>query len=144
MQAENRVAADSKKMLWAGRIISALPVLVLLASGAAKLIKPAGVMKEFDRLGYSPTVAFRLGFVEIACALIYAFPRTSVIGAILMTGYLGGATATHVRVGDPFFFPPLIGVLVWLGLFLRDGRLRALLPLRSKPTDVVPPIRGER
>jgi hypothetical protein len=73
----------------------------------------------------------RLTIVEIACALIYAIPQTSVFGAILLTGYLGGATATHVRVGEPFFLPVIVGIVVWLGLFLREGRLRALLPLRG-------------
>jgi Mn2+/Fe2+ NRAMP family transporter len=73
-----------------------------------------------------------IGILEIACTVIYVIPRTSVLGAILLTGYLGGATATHVRIGDPSFFGPVIfGVLVWLGLWLRDARLRALLPLRS-------------
>jgi hypothetical protein len=73
----------------------------------------------------------RIAIVELACVLLYAIPRTSVLGAILLTGYLGGAISTHVRAGEPFYLPLGVGVIVWLGLFLRDARLRALLPLRS-------------
>ena len=131
MQSDIPAAPDSRKMLWAGRIISTLPVLMLLVSGAIKLAKPAVVLEEFARLGYDGSLALGIGIVEIACAAVYAIPRTSVLGAILLTGYLGGATATHVRIGDPFFGPIILGVLVWVGLFLRDNRLRALVPLRS-------------
>jgi hypothetical protein len=127
-----QTAPVSKKMLWAGRIVSALPVLMLLFSGVLKLVKPDDLVKEFDRLGYTESSALGIGILEITCTVIYVMPRTSVLGAILLTGYLGGATATHVRIGDPSFFGPVIfGVLVWLGLWLRDARIRALLPLRS-------------
>ncbi|MEX0676987.1 MAG: DoxX family protein [Pirellulales bacterium] len=131
MQSDIPAAPVARKMLWAGRITSALPVLMLLVSGAIKLAKPAVVLEEFGRLGYDGSLAIGIGILEIACAAVYAIPRTSVLGAILLTGYLGGATATHVRIGDPFFGPIVLGVLVWVGLFLRDNRLRALLPLRS-------------
>jgi hypothetical protein len=130
MQAEAPGASASKKMIWAGRIVSALPIAFLLFSGALKLAQPKEVLEEFTRLGYGEGIAVGLGIVEIACAIIYAIPQTAVLGAILLTGYLGGATATHVRIGDPFYGPIIFGVLVWLGLFLRDERLRALLPLR--------------
>jgi hypothetical protein len=130
MEPGTETAPVSKKMLWAGWIASALPVLALLFSGVLKLAKPAAVLEEFARLGYSESVIPGIGIVEIACAVVYAIPRTAVLGAILVTGYLGGATATHVRVGDPFFGPILFGVLVWVGLYLRDGRLRALVPWR--------------
>jgi DoxX-like protein len=96
-----------------------------------KLAKPAPVVEGFVRLGYPESLALGIGIVELACAVIYVIPRTSVLGAILLTGYLGGATATHVRIGEPFFMPIILGVLVWGGLFLRDERLRALLPLRQ-------------
>ncbi len=119
-----------KKMLWAGRIMSALPVLMLLFSGVMKLVKPAPVVEGFAHLGYPESLALGLGIVELACAVVYVIPGTAVLGAILLTGYLGGATATHVRIGEPFFMPIILGVLVWGGLFLRDERLRALLPLR--------------
>jgi len=119
-------------MLWGGYIASAIPVLMLLFSGVMKLVKPAFLLEEFERLGYGENLALVIGIVEIGCTLIYLIPRTSILGAILLTGYLGGATATHVRIGDPsFFMPVILGVLVWLGLYLRDNRLRALLPLRG-------------
>ena len=133
MQSATHTAPVSTKRLWAGRIMSALPVLMLLFSGVMKLVKPASVVEEFARLGYPDSVALGIGILEIVCTVVYVIPRTSMLGAILLTGYLGGATATHVRIGDPFFFPIVFGVLVWGGLFLRDDRLRALIPLRSEP-----------
>ena len=131
MQSDTHMAPVSKKLLWAGRIMSALPVLMLLLSGVMKLVKPAAVVEGFVRLGYPESLTVGIGIVELACAALYVVPRTSVLGAILLTAYLGGATATHVRIGEPFFMPILLGVLVWGGLFLRDDRLRALLPLRQ-------------
>jgi len=131
MQSDTQTASISKKMIWAGRIMSALPVLMLLLSGVMKLVKPAAVVEGFVRLGYPESLTVGIGIVELACAALYVVPRTSVLGAILLTAYLGGATATHVRIGEPFFMPILLGVLVWGGLFLRDERLRALLPLRQ-------------
>ena len=121
----------SPKMLWAGRIMSTLPVLMLLFSSAMKLMKTAPVVEGFARFGYPESVAVGIGVVELVCVGLYVLPRTSVLGAILLTGYLGGATATHVRVGEPFFAPILLGLLVWGGLYLRDARLRELLPMRK-------------
>jgi hypothetical protein len=121
----------SKKARWAGWIISVLPVLMLLMSAAMKFSKPPPVVEGFAHLGYPERLALGLGILEVAVAVVYLIPQTAVLGAILVTGYLGGATATHVRVGDPFFMPIVLGVLAWLGLFLRDRRLRALIPLRS-------------
>ncbi len=132
MLSNAQTAPASKWMLWGGYIASAIPVLMLLFSGVMKLVKPAFLLEEFERLGYGENLALVIGIVEIGCTLIYLIPRTSILGAILLTGYLGGATATHVRIGDPsFFMPVILGVLVWLGLYLRDNRLRALLPLRG-------------
>lgn len=131
MLSETQTDPISKKELWAGYIISALPVLMLLVSGAMKLVKSAPVVEGFVRFGYPESLALGIGLVELACVAIYVIPRTSVLGAILLTGYLGGATATHLRIGDPFFAPIVLGVLVWGGLFFRDARLRALLPLRN-------------
>jgi len=130
MQSGAQTAPVSKKVLWAGRIAIAVPVLMLLFSGGMKLVKPAFVVEEFARLGYAERLALGIGILEVVCAVVYAIPRTSVLGAILLTGYLGGATTTHVRIGDPFFGPIVVGLLVWGGLFLRDDRLRALVPLR--------------
>src|SRR5437660_2786420 len=131
VQPAAQTAPVSKKQLWAGRIISALPALLLLFSGVMKLLKPAPVLQGFAHYGYPESLIVVIGILEIACTLVYVIPRTSYVGAILMTAYLGGATASNVRVGDPSYFATVIlGVLVWAGLYLRDARLRALLPLR--------------
>jgi hypothetical protein len=122
------------KGVWAGRIVSWLPALFLLVDGVAKLVKPGPVVEGTVKLGYSESVIIPLGIVLIACTVLYLIPRTAVLGAILLTGYLGGAVATHVRVGDgafPVVFGITFGVLLWLGLYLRDARLRELVPLRS-------------
>jgi hypothetical protein len=125
----------SRKALWAGRIISALPVLFLLFDAVMKLIKPPPVIDATVKLGYPESTIIGMGIVLLACVILYVIPQTSVLGAILLTGYLGGAVATHVRVGDPLLthtlFPVYVGVLIWLGLYLRDARLRALVPLRK-------------
>ena len=134
MQSDNQTAPVSQKMLWTGRIIGALPALFLLLDGVMKLIKPAPVVEATVRLGYRESVIVGLGIVLIACTILYLIPRTSILGAILLTGYLGGAVATHVRVGEGLFpvsFPIIMGVLVWGGLWLRDERLRTLVPLRT-------------
>ena len=134
MTGEN-VGATSKKMVWAGRIVSGLPVLFLLLDGVMKLIKPAPVVQTTTQLGYMESSIVGMGVALLASTILYAIPRTAVLGAILLTGYLGGAVATHVRVGGPLFsivFPIIFGVLIWGGLWLRDQRLRALIPLSSK------------
>ena len=122
---------NSKHMLWVSYIMSTLPVLMLLFSGIMKLIKPPSVMEGFAHLGYDESVALGLGVVELLATLLYIIPHTSVLGAILLTGYLGGATATHLRIGEPFHMAILLGVFVWGGLYLRDERLRLLIPLRT-------------
>jgi len=132
--AATQSAAGPGKLVWTGRIISAVIVLMLIFSATMKFLSPPEVQKEFERLGYPVHLALHLGILEIACMLIYALPRTAVLGAILLTGYLGGATATHVRIDDPFLSPVIAGVLVWVGVFLRDRRLRALIPLRRDPS----------
>jgi hypothetical protein len=124
----------SKRRLWTGRIMSALPALFLLVDGVGKLVKPAPVVQGTVQLGYPESILLGLGIVLLSCTVLYVIPRTAVLGAILLTGYLGGAVATHVRVGSPLFshilFPVYLAVLLWGGLYLRDGRLRALIPLR--------------
>ncbi len=131
----NEMAPVSKGRLWAGRIMSGLPVLFLLMDGVMKLMKPEFVVKATLQLGYPENVIIGLGIVVLVCVILYVIPRTAVLGAILLTGYLGGAVATHVRVGDPLFshalFPVYIAVLLWGGLYLREERLQALIPLRS-------------
>jgi DoxX-like family len=134
MQPDTQTAPASKKMLWAGPILSAIPVLFLLFDGVAKLIKPAPVVEATVRLGYPESVIPGLGILILVSTVVYAVPRTSVLGAILLTGYPGGATATHVRIGDqlfPILFPSIVGALIWGGLFLRDERLRTLIPVRG-------------
>ena len=126
------LAFASKKWLWAGYLCSALPVALLVFSAGMKLAKPPGMTEGFAHLGYPLRLALGLGILELACTALYVLPRTSVLGAILLTGYLGGATATHLRVGDPFIAPAVLGVLVWGGLYFREGRLRALLPIRRE------------
>jgi hypothetical protein len=129
--------STSTKALWAGRIISGLVVLFLLVDAGFKLIRPlpAPAVEAFGKLGYPVEFASGIGILLLACVAVYLIPRTSFLGAILLTGYLGGAVASHVRVGDPWFshalFPVYIGLLVWGGLYLRDQRLRALIPLRE-------------
>jgi DoxX-like family len=132
MQTPAPTVTVSKKVLWTGRIMSALSVLLLLFSAVMKLANLPGLAPGFAHFGIPISQAFGLGVLEFACAVVYMIPRTSFLGAILMTGYLGGATATNVRVGDPCYIPVILGVLVWGGLFLREPRLRALIPLKSQ------------
>jgi len=124
----------SKKMLWTGRIMSALPVLMLLMSAVMKVAKPPPVMEGFKHLGLPESLAISLGILEVLCTVLYVIPRTAVLGAILLTGYLGGAIVSHLRVGDAFVGPIIFGVLIWGGLYLRDRRLRALIPFRNPRT----------
>jgi hypothetical protein len=124
----------SKGQLWAGYIISAVPVLFLLMDGIMKLFKPSFVVEPTLKLGYSESTIVPLGVVLVICTILYVIPRTTVLGAILLTGYLGGAVATNVRVGSPAFnilFPVIVGILLWTGLTLREPRLRPLLPMKS-------------
>src|SRR5437764_11651431 len=126
--------AVSTRMLWAGRILSGLPALFLLFDGAMKLVKPRFVVDATVQLGYPESVILGLGIVLLACTALYLIPRTSVLGAILLTGYLGGAVATHVRLWEgwfPVLFPVIFGAVLWFGLYLRDARLRALVPMRG-------------
>ncbi len=129
-----RSTSPSKGQLWGGRVVSALPVLGLLMSAGMKLSHSPQVVEGFTHLGYPESTIMPIGVTELLCTILYAVPQTSVLGAILLTGYLGGAVATHVHAGEGFAAPIVLGVLVWLGLFLRDTRLRALVPLRSLNT----------
>jgi uncharacterized membrane protein len=120
----------SKVMLWSGRVISGLIVSFLLFDAIIKVIKLAPAVEATTRLGYPVSVLVPIGIALLVSTVLYAIPRTAML-AILLTGYLGGATATQVRVGDPWLLLPVVfGVLLWAGLFLRDARLRALIPVR--------------
>lgn len=126
------------KSRWAWRAASAAPVLFLLIDGVMKLFKPDVVVSATKDLGYPESVIVPLGIVLTLSTFLYIIPRTAVLGAILLTGYLGGAVATHVRVDGgafPILFPVIVGGLLWLGLYLRDSRLRELLPLRNRLTN---------
>ena len=113
---------------WAGRVVSALVVAFLAFDGISKAMTVEPVVEATTRLGYPEGSVFGIGVTLLVCTALYAVPRTAFLGAILLTGYLGGAVATQVRVEDPWFlFPAFIGVLAWGGLFLRDGRVRTLV-----------------
>jgi hypothetical protein len=124
--------AISPKALWAGRIVSGLVVLFMLMDGTMKLFKPSFVLEANARLGYPESTLVGIGLALLASTVLYVIPRTSIFGAILLTGYLGGAVASNVRAAQGLFntmFPLVFGVLVWGGLWLRDSRLRNLVPL---------------
>jgi len=124
----------SRGRSWLSRVISALPILMMLFSAALKFARSPEVIEAFSgKFGYPPGTIVPIGIAEITCVVLYAIPQTAVLGAVLMSAYLGGAVATHARVGDPFVAPALLGILAWLGLYLRDDRVRALLPLRRPP-----------
>ena len=134
MSTEAAAMPAAVKRPWAGYILSALPALFLLLDALGKLFKPEPVVTGTLDLGYQESVIVPLGVLLLVCTALYIIPKTSVLGAILLTGYLGGAVATHVRLANPLFthqlFPVYLGALLWLGLYLRDARLRSLLPFR--------------
>ena len=137
MSTVTQTPAVSSSSLWAGRILSGVVIVFLLFDGAIKLIPLQVVTDTMIELGYSGSedLARLLGVLTLLCTILYAIPRTSILGAILLTGYLGGAMATHLRIGNPLFthllFGLYLGVMAWGGLYLRDARLRSLIPLRS-------------
>jgi hypothetical protein len=124
----------NKTIIWSGRVITTIPVLFLLFDGTIKLLRISPVLQSFAHLGYNPQVAVGIGILELICVALYLIPRTSIPGAVLLTGYLGGAVATHLRIGDPLLthvlFPTYVAALLWGGLLLRDARLRALIFLK--------------
>ncbi|HET6412866.1 MAG TPA: DoxX family protein [Anaeromyxobacter sp.] len=121
-----------KRRIWAGRILSALPVLLMVLSAIMKLVGGPEMMRNWASFGYPPSTLVPIGILEIACALLYVIPRTSVLGAAFVTAYLGGAVATHVRVlQSAAVGPAVLGALAWVGLYLREARLRPLFPWRS-------------
>ena len=119
-----------KGRLWAGRAPGALAALFLAFDGVIKLMRIDPVLESFTQLGYDTSIAIGIGVLELSCLAVYLVPRTSFLGAVLLTGYLGGAVATHVRTGDPLWthvlFPVYVGTLLWASLWARDGRLRSL------------------
>jgi len=122
--------AVTGRIVWVGRALSILMALVFVPSALMKFIGGTEVVQGMAHLGLSQSLMIPLGILEISCVVVYLIPATSVLGAILLTGYIGGAICTHWRVGDAFFLQALIGLVVWLGLYLREDRLKVLIPLR--------------
>jgi hypothetical protein len=135
MQTAVQSGSLSKKALWGGRIISGLVTAFLLFDAGIHLLKPAPVVEAFAKMHLPLSLAVGLGIVELVCLVLYVIPRTSILGAVLLTGYLGGAVAIQVTTSNSLFgeilFPVYVGVLVWGGIYLRDERLRALFPWRG-------------
>src|SRR5258708_11042144 len=132
MQSATQTAPVSKTMLWAGRIISVLVVVFLLFDALIKVMSLPPAIEGTTGLGYPESLVFGIGLLELVCVVLYVIPRTSILGAILLTGYLGGAVATNLRVGNPLFThilsPPYFRMLIWGGLFFPHSPLRAPLP----------------
>jgi hypothetical protein len=124
------IASPTTRARWAGRIVTTIPALLLSLDGAMKLVQPQPVIDAFARLGVPHHTAPVIAVLELVCIALYLVPRTAVLGAVLLTGFLGGAVAIHLRIDDPLathtLFPIYMGILVWLGLYLRDARVRAL------------------
>ena len=135
MQAVALPSAPAGSRTWPGIVVTAVPVLFLAFDCFIKLTNIEPVRESFARLGYAADIGPAIGLLQLACLMTYLAPKTTVLGAVLMSGYLGGAVATHVRVDDPLLthtlFPVYVGLLLWAGLMLRDERLRALLPTRK-------------
>jgi DoxX-like protein len=130
MEVDIQAVPRASAWIWTGRVLKALLVAFFVLDGGMKVLQLAPALEGTARVGYPTGAVLGIGITLLTCTLLYVVPRTSVLGAILLTAYLGGATATHVRMGEPFLFPVVFGVLVWAALFPSDERLRALLPLR--------------
>jgi hypothetical protein len=128
-------AVPSRSRVWTGRILSILAILFLLFDGVMKLVQPTPVTEAMTRLGFPLYLSVPIGIILLICTALYAIPPTSVFGAVLLTGYLGGAVVSQMRIGAPLFgttfFPIYFAVLLWAGVYLRESRLRALLPVRT-------------
>lgn len=124
----------TKSITWTGRMLSVVPVVILLTSARWKLTHNPWYVAEWGRIGYGPRALDGIGLVQLACVLLYVIPQTAVLGTVLLTGYLGGAIAAYVRIGEPYpvLVPLSTCLLAWAGIYLRDGRLRALLPFRRR------------
>ena len=130
-QMEVPITSQSKTMTWIGRVLSALPVLMIGMGAIFAFTHSADVQKDFAKYAFPNGFMNKILIIEAACLILYIIPQTAVLGAILLTGYLGGAVITHARVGEPnWIVPVIIGVVFWLGLWFRDPRVRALVPIR--------------
>jgi hypothetical protein len=135
MQTDTDITTPSKTRLWSGRILSVLTILFLLFDGIMKLVRPQPVTQAMTQLGFPLHLSVPIGIILLVCTGLYALPSTAVFGAVLLTGYLGGAIVSQMRIGAPLFsttlFPIYFAVLLWAGVYLREPRLRALIPIRS-------------
>lgn len=134
MQSLTQAGPVSKGRLWTGRVISALVVLFLLFDGITKVMKVRAVMEASAQLGYPANAIVTIGIILLVCTVFYIIPQTAVLGAILLTGYLGGAVAANMRIGSAMFntfFPIVFAALAWVGIFLREPRLGTVIPLRN-------------
>lgn len=129
---ENSPATSGRVMVWIGRVISGLVAAAFAMSGVMKLVGGPELKEGMDHLGLPESLVLPLAILELTCVVIYVIPGSAVLGAILLTGYIGGAICTHWRVGDPFIAQIVIGILIWLGVYLRDRRLHALIPWRLR------------
>ena len=130
----NITSSDSKPWIWVGRAVSTLVILFSAFDGVTKVIKEPHVIAASAEFGFSANQIVLIGVVMLACTVLYAIPRTTIFGAVLLTGYLGGAVVSNIRVGHPVFectFPVMFGVLAWGGIFVREPRVRALIPFRN-------------
>jgi DoxX-like family len=135
MQTVTDIATPSKSRLWTGRILSILTILFLLFDGVMKLVRPLPVTQAMTQLGFPPHLSIPIGIILLLCTALYAIPSTSVLGAVLLTGYLGGAVVSQLRIGAPLFgstlFPIYFAVLMWAAIYLQEPRLRAFIPVRK-------------
>ncbi|HEV3150700.1 MAG TPA: DoxX family protein [Acidobacteriaceae bacterium] len=135
MQTATDIVTPSKSRLWTGRILSILAILFLLFDGIMKLVRPLPVTQAMAQLGFPQQLSVPIGIILLLCTALYAIPSTSVLGAILLTGYLGGAVVSQLRIGASLFgstlFPIYFAVLMWAGIYLQEPRLRACIPLRK-------------
>ncbi len=131
MSTDNPTPPVSTAALWIGRVLSVLPSLMLLMAGGMMFIQLPIVVKDSAKYGYTPMSLHFIGAALLVSVVLYLIPRTSILGAILLTGYLGGAVATHVTHSEPWFAPVIFGVVLWLGLLLRDQKLQAIFPWRK-------------
>ncbi|MGA7720004.1 MAG: DoxX family protein [Ignavibacteriaceae bacterium] len=135
MKTQIETDSVSKKKLWVSRILIAVPVLFMLIDGITKLMMIPPVMEASKRLGFQPNIIPVIGIILLVCTILYLIPRTSILGAVLLTGYLGGAVVTNLRIESPLFsntlFPVYFGILIWGGLYLKDSRLSIIFPLHK-------------
>ncbi len=130
-----RETTATRWMVWAGRVISLWPVFVVLMSATWKLTRNPWYVGEFARIGWQESSLNLLAFLQLGCIVLYLIPRTAILGAVMLTGYLGGAIATYTRIGEPYpvLVPLSTSIIAWLGIYLREARLRSLLPFRTGP-----------